>query len=361
VTVLTVDHDLEHLAPVSVDGELLTVYASTDALYLGAASYGATGPTTVVHRLALEGTGAATYTGSGAVPGTLLDQYSLSEQDGALRLVTTTATPFGMQGAETAGGDAPVTTVINESAAAGPSTRLTVLRPDARGALVETGQLDGLGVGEQVRSVRFVGDIAYVVTFRTMDPLFAVDVSDPTAPRLLGELHLPGFSEYLHPVAPGRLLGIGSDAEESNGMVRGFKATLFDVSDPSRPRELDSFVLGGVRSAVADDPHAFTWDARDHLAIVPVAHGIDGCIGMVPCVADDVAVARPANGGSATMAISVIGDHLTVRGMFQHVGDGGAAPIRRAVVVDDALWTVSSVGLGRTEVADPRTVALRPW
>ena len=370
VTVLTVDRDLAHLAPVSVDAQAQTVYASTDALYLAAQVWGPGGSTTVVHRLALGGEGPARYTGSGFAPGTLLDQYSLSERGGALRLVTTTDAggvlpeegDVAVRGTVSEG-DGPATTIAPTPAGPassaprrwGPAGRLTVLRPDANGTLVEVGHVDDLGVGEQVRSVRFLDDLAYVVTFRRTDPLFAIDLSDPTAPRVLGELHLPGFSEYLHPVAPGRLLGIGSDATTS-GAVRGFKATLFDVTDPTRPRELDSFTLPDGQSAVGQDPHAFTWDARDGLAVVPIQRTGTWCEPDAGCSSSS-----PTTGGIASLVVSVGGDHLRVRGTLVHTKDGWPVAIQRAVVVDDSIWTVSSGGLGRTSVADPTSVALQPW
>ena len=371
VTVLTVGRDLRDLAPVSVDGPVQTVYASTGALFLTTPASDGHGSLTVVHRFALDRDGPAAYTGSGFAPGTLLDQYSLSERDGALRLVTTT------DGSASGGGTAGSGASVGETAGSGASGngasgvattrapaepvpasagRLTVLRPDAGGTLVEVGHLDDLGVGERVRSVRFVDDLAYVVTFRTTDPLFAVDLSDPAAPRLLGELHLPGFSEYLHPVAPGRLLGIGTDADEHTGATRGFRATLFDVADPTHPRALDSFALTGGRSAVGDDPHAFTWDPVDHLAVVPVERGWGGCPSGVMCAVEGPAL--DTSGGIASLAISVDGDHLQVRGTLVHARDGVPVPIRRAVVVDRTLWTVSSAGLGRTAVEDPTGVDL---
>ena len=100
--------------------------------------------------------------------------------------------------------------------------------------LVETGRLDGLGKGERIFAVRYFGDLATVVTFRQTDPLYTVDLSDPAAPRLAGELKVPGFSSYLHPVGDGRLLGVGQDAD-AEGRTTSLQLSLFDVSDPASP------------------------------------------------------------------------------------------------------------------------------
>jgi hypothetical protein len=275
--------------------------------------------------------------------------------------------------------------------------RITVLRPDGDGTLREVGHLDDLGIGEQVKSVRFIEDRAYVVTFRQTDPLFAVDLSDDTAPRLLGELKLPGFSEYLHPIGDGRLLGIGSEADEDTGGVTGFKATLFDVSDPTDPKELDSFVEANATSAVGYDPHSFTWDPVRRQAIVPVAtSGTFDCPPNASCVmpvepipmptedlptdelpADEVtsttlacppnAECGPGFGGNVervqpwtgVYVFGVEGDSIVVRGKVVHELAPSYFPqILRSVVVDDDLWTVSDAAVGRTDADRPTGVSL---
>ncbi|MFZ4517047.1 MAG: beta-propeller domain-containing protein, partial [Microthrixaceae bacterium] len=254
-TVLSPDPELEDLRPVTVEAPADAVYASPTSLYVAGATWDATGPRTAVHRFDLSGDGPARYTGSGSVEGTLLDRYSLSEERGDLRVVTTVQPSAAFMPAGPDGADANIDQVV-------PVTRgrLTVLRPGADGTLDEVGRLDGLGPNEAVQAVRFMGERAYVVTFRRTDPLFALDLADPTAPRVLGELKIPGFSEYLHPVGDGRLLGVGSDADPATGAVTGAKISLFDVSDPAAPRELDALVVPGARSEVADEPRAFTWD-----------------------------------------------------------------------------------------------------
>ena len=304
ITALTIGEGLEDLHPVTIQGGAETVYASTGALYVTATRWDGNGPSTDVHRFSLDGDGPATYTGSGRVPGHLLDQFSLSEHDGALRVVTTAAGAAGTEG------------------------RLAVLDTDGD-VLDELGHVDGMGIGEEVKSVRFLGDLGYVVTFRTTDPLYALDLSDPRAPRVLGELKIPGFSEYLHPVGDGLLLGVGRQADPMTGVDTGFKVSLLDISDPAALAEVDQLVVPGGFSPVGSDHKAFHWDPGRRQAVVPV-EGLGGWPG-------------------AAMVLRIADHRLEQVAELRHPG---ALPIR-AVVVDGDLWTVSHLGLGRTSADAP--------
>jgi uncharacterized secreted protein with C-terminal beta-propeller domain len=136
--------------------------------------------------------------------------------------------------------------------------------------LTKIARVGGLGRGEQIYAVRFIGDIGYVVTFRQVDPLYIVDLSDPADPRVAGELKIPGYSAYLHPVGDGLLLGIGQDAD-SSGRTTGLQASLFDVSDPANPVRIDSEGFGtGATSEVEYDHHAFSFFSGDSLAVLPI-------------------------------------------------------------------------------------------
>lgn len=401
VTVLTVGDTLGDLAPVTVDGGVESVYAGTDALYTTSTVWGGpTGEMTAVHRFDLTGEGAARYTGSGLVPGMLLNQYSMSDRGGALRIVTTATTMVPAAPAATstvlpsprptAIPVEPGTAVEPDGSAVSPAEpgiaadvvgpmttsagRLAVLRPADDGMLREVGHLDDLGVGEQVKAVRFLGDRAYVVTFRQTDPLFAVDLTDDTAPRLLGELKIPGFSEYLHPIGDGRLLGIGSDADATTGRVTGFKASLFDVTDPTAPKELDALVAPDMTSPVGQDPHTFTWDPTRSQAIVPVmSYGVadegavppmgecpEGAACAMPAVRVDesAGVDQAARPWSGAWVLGVDGDRIVRRGSIAHDLGPAAADILRSVVVGDSIWTVSDRAVGRTPAAAPDGVTL---
>ncbi len=130
------------------------------------------------------------------------------------------------------------------------------------------------GTGEDIRSVRYVNDMAYVVTFKKTDPLFAIDMKDPLAPKMLGELKIPGFSVYMHPVADGRLLGVGFDADDKGDFAyyQGLQISLFDVFNPMDLKRLDVEIVGerGSSSEVTGDHHAFFFDPGLKLVGLPV-------------------------------------------------------------------------------------------
>jgi uncharacterized secreted protein with C-terminal beta-propeller domain len=342
VSTLSIGDQLDDLQPVTIQGDADTVYASTDALYVTSHDWGGHGARTEVHRFALETDGPAAYTGSGWAPGRLLNQFSLSERGGHLRVVTTvdgTGIPVepALPGAIEGGRDIAIEPASTTEA------RLTVLDTDGD-SLDEVGHLGGLGIGEEVKSVRFVEHLAYVVTFRTTDPLYALDLSDPRSPRMLGELKIPGFSEYLHPVGAGLLIGVGRQADPVTGMDEGLKISLFDISDPTAMAEVDQIVLGDGWSQVAADHKAFLWDARRNQAVIPVERWGDG--------------GSEATGGA--MVVRVSGGRLDTVAELRHAGAPGVVPIRAFVIGDD-LWTLSWVGLGRSSADAPGPVEQLPF
>jgi len=151
------------------------------------------------------------YGGAGIVPGRLLNQFSMDEYNGYFRVATTENSY---------------------------SNNLFVLGP----ALDIVGSITNLAEGEKIYSVRFMGDFGYIVTYREIDPLFAIDISDPTKPRVTGQLKIPGFSNYLHPISGDVLLGIGRDAV--GAIPKGLKLSLFNVSDKTDPKEICNLILG---------------------------------------------------------------------------------------------------------------------
>jgi inhibitor of cysteine peptidase len=215
------------------------------------------------------------------VPGRLLDQFAIEELDGHL-VVATTAAPVKFQTTRyilpMPRGEAivisqdgqPVTTIRPQPPPAppptlyategDPSNSVYVLTPDGRIA----GALEGLAPGERIYAARLLGKTLYLVTFRQVDPLFAIDLSNPAAPRVLGFLKIPGFSEYLHPVDADRLLGVGA-------YERGLKIALFDISNPAQPREVSNITATGLHSPVFYDHHAFAYSPELRLAMVPAA------------------------------------------------------------------------------------------
>ena len=147
--------------------------------------------------------------------------------------------------------------------------------------LVEIGRVDELGENEQIKSVRWFDDLAIVVTFRQTDPFYAVDLTDPASPALLGELKIPGYSEYLHPLGGWRMIGLGQAANAA-GMAQGAQAALFDVHDVTDPRRLDVVSYPEGSTALAgQDPRQFTWLPDQRTALTVVTEGYDGTTGYV--------------------------------------------------------------------------------
>lgn len=248
VTVVSVDSGHAAGAPAFTDsvGSMTaaggTVYMTPDALYIA----GAEDQNTRIQRFVVDGTDLS-WQAAGVVPGTVINQFAMDESDGYLRVATHT----NDGGTEDNG--------------------IYILDADT---LAEVGRLTGLAPGEQLYAVRYVGDTAYLVTFVRTDPLFAVDLSDPTAPTLLGELEVPGFSNYLQPVGDGLLLGIGQERETGNWNAH-VTATLFDVSDGAAMTQADREYLDpGYQWSWSDaqfDHHALLYSSEDGLLVVPVS------------------------------------------------------------------------------------------
>lgn len=183
---------------------------------------------------------------SGELPGRLLNQFSLDEKDGYLRLAVTENTDQWSVYTD------PVYDFVNYRWGEGQqSSSLYILD----GGLNIVGSLTGLGQDEQIYSVRFDGDLCYFVTFRQTDPLFAADLSDPARPVILSALKLPGFSSYLHVYGDGLLFGLGQWADEETGFAQALKLAMYDSSDPAELRELDMLLLEDCWYSPALDDH----------------------------------------------------------------------------------------------------------
>jgi len=187
--------------------------------------------------------------------------------------------------------------------------------------LVRIGAVSGLGAGERIYAVRFIGPMGYVVTFRQMDPLYTVDLSNPAAPRLAGELKKPRYSADLYPAGEGKLLGIG---REGNSV----QASLFDVSNPAAPTRLAALGFGPGATPVETEPHAFLYWAKTNLGVIPLQPG--GASG--------------ATTGAAGIRIGP--NSLTDVGRIEHrTAERGQVPIDRSFVIGDRLYTLSYLGI----------------
>ncbi|SNY58490.1 beta-propeller domain-containing protein [Paractinoplanes atraurantiacus] len=293
-------------SPVALVADGDAVYATESSLYIAnnespafrrrVSSAGDVAPDAVpkrdteIYRFTLPPAGKPVYVAAGKVPGTLLNQYSMSEWDGHLRVATTNP--------------------------ASESSAVRVLK-ESNGKLAEVGSVDGLGKGEQIYSVRFLGARGYVVTFRQTDPLYSLDLADPAHPRFTGELKINGYSAHLQPAGENRLIGIGQEAT-SEGRPLGTQISLFDVSDPAAPRRLDQHVVPGSMSEAEIDPHAVLWWEATSLLVVPLSD------------------AR----SDGPLALHVTGDQLKPADRLTMNG-----PVRRSLVIGDVLWSVADSGL----------------
>lgn len=324
LTVLTIDLD-EGLAPVDADAVMTgagTVYASAGSLYVATQRYlpgledRTDGPvpeglSTQVHRFSLDNGRNATYRGSGSVPGFVLNQFSMSEQDEVLRVASTESPPWFRGGSDS-------------------ESFVTTLGRSDQG-LSRLGQVGGLGKGERIYAVRFLGDRGFVVTYRQVDPLYALDLSDPEKPAVRGELKLPGFSSYLHPVSGDRLLGVGTSE------TGGVQFSAFDVSDLAAPRLQQQVEIADASTEVSYDHLAFLWWEPRSLAVFPVSvyEPFEGCSSEQPCPA----IARST---ASAFAFTVRPEAITEAGRVAHPGN---ATVRRSILLGDRLLTMSDAGL----------------
>ncbi len=320
LSLVTLDPDelaVTDATAVFADGDV--VYSSNDAAYVATSRWvdplllqereKPVDMKTQIHKFDLSA-GGAEYSASGAVPGYLLSQWSMSEYDGYLRVASTDAPQWWD----------------------GPRSESMVTVLDTTGGTLRTvGMVDGLGRGERIFAVRFFDDLGYVVTFRQTDPLYVIDLADPTKPTVSGELKIPGYSAYLHPIGTGFLLGVGQDAD-LNGRTSGLQASLFDVTDPDDPARVDRFTMDGGWSEVEWDHHAFLHDPSSGLTVIPFERWDEGKEGP------------PPNGG---LVLEVTENGIRKVGVVSHGRRGYDrwAPIRRSIVIGDTIVTVSDGGM----------------
>lgn len=249
----------ETLKTKAVLGAGSNVYCNTEFLYATSTTYesgsgyanvfGGSEQTTEIHKFDIRNNNIE-YIGKGSVKGHALNQFSMDEYNGYLRIATT-----------------------NGDWGEGLENQLYVLDNN----LNVVGKIEGIAKGETIKSVRFSGDTGYVVTFEQTDPLFVIDLKDPYNPVIKGELKIPGFSTYLHPVGDGLVMGVGVDGDE-NGQNDGMKVSLFDVSNPEKPVECDKLVVSATynenqRSYVYSDAYynhkALCYDKTSNTMYIP--------------------------------------------------------------------------------------------
>jgi uncharacterized secreted protein with C-terminal beta-propeller domain len=302
------------------------VYVSTSNIYVTAGKYTEDGQKTEIHRFAIDES-SVTYQAVGEIPGYLLNQFSMDEHNGYFRVVTTSDGP----------------TEIDRW-----TTKNNIYVLDMN--MVGIGKVEDLAPGERIYSARFMGDRGYMVTFRQVDPLFAIDLSDPANPEVLGELKITGYSDYLHPYDENHLIGIGKEATE-DGRFLGVKIALFDVSDINNPVQIDVYEIGdrGTESPVLHDHKAFLFDKESNMMVMPVL------IAEVEENAPDWQWGHYVWQGAYVFDITPE-TGIALRGGITHYDDGFEAEdywyrgnalndVKRSLYIDDVLYTISDCKL----------------
>jgi uncharacterized secreted protein with C-terminal beta-propeller domain len=216
--------------------------------------------------------------------------------------------------------------------------------------LTVVGRLENLAPGENFHSARFMGNRCYLVTFLKTDPLFVINLTDPTAPTILGNLTIPGYSDYLHPYDETHLIGVGKNAvgaEEGDfAWYQGIKISLFDVSNVTNPVQDASYVIGdrGSDTPVLTDPKAFLFDRSKKLLAIPVLVAeIDKS--KYPSPVPTWATGDPAWQGAYVFDISLY-DNFTREGVITHLDNSTSINdqtywVTRCLYIEDVLYTVS--------------------
>ncbi len=222
---------------------------------------------TMIYRVHVDGS-AFTFAAQGNVSGSVQNQYMMDEYNGYFRIVTTTYGGWLFASMDSSGASQQQTSVFTLD------SNLNVV-----------GKVENIGVGEDFYAARFMGDRCYLVTFNQIDPLFVIDLSQPANPQVLGNLTIPGYSNYLHPYDATHVIGLGKDVNASIDAdkvhtagaiyytaILGVKLSLFDVSDVHNPREVAKIVIGdrGTESAASYDPHAFLFEKSKDMLVIPI-------------------------------------------------------------------------------------------
>ncbi len=291
------------VSAVAVLGSGNNYYCSEDTFYVVAEEYNYKDENpevrekTRINSFSLDGINIS-FKATGEVKGRIINQYSLDQYEGKLRIATT---------------------CFNNRTNKNVSS-LYVLDEN----LDAVGNLEDIANNEQIKSVRYMGKEAYVVTFRNTDPLFAIDLSNPENPAVKGELKIPGYSAYLHPIGNNLLLGIGYEGDSQNADFNSVKVSLFDISDPTELKELDKLVYLKASTPVRENPKALIYKADE------------GIIGMPMYTYDE-------NGENKLFYIIQVKDNkLTLKHEFLHLtGYYKGINNFRGTYIDDGFFTIS--------------------
>lgn len=279
---------------------------------------------TIIHKISIKN-GKIEYDTKGEVNGYLLNQFSLDENDKEELRAATTTTFWTRDNGQV------------------QYNNVYVLDDD----LNVIGSLENIAEDERIYSTRFMGDKLYMVTFKQIDPLFVVDLSDSKNPEILGKLKIPGYSTYLHPYDESHLIGIGYDTKESEwgGIVNnGVKLSLFDISDFENPKEVDSYIIDGryTDSVALHEHKAFLFNKEKELLVLPVREYIDS-------INTGISSQRyNAKYKQGAYVFTITKDGFDLRGVVEHEEEEGynywyysSSDVLRTLYIDDVLYTIS--------------------
>jgi inhibitor of cysteine peptidase len=323
-TVVAVNVQNDHQEPTDKPfllGATSNMYVSLNNIYIISQRY----ERTLIYRMSIEDDQIEA-AANGEVPGYVLNQFSMDEHEGYFRIATTTGH------------------IAKSFDEASSKNHIYVLDMD----LDIVGRLEDLAPGEKIYSARFMGDRCYLVTFRKVDPLFVIDLKDPYAPEVLGQLKITGYSDYLHPYDENHVIGVGKEtiaAEQGDfSWYQGVKISLFDVSDVENPVEIDKYEIGdrGTDSVVLRDHKAFLFDKSRNLLVMPVS------------------VVESGKGfvwqGAYVFDIS-LDEGLVLKGRITHAEDTSSYPsylyqMKRSLYIDNVLYTISDKKIKMNSLED---------
>ncbi|MGV8169572.1 MAG: beta-propeller domain-containing protein [Candidatus Nanoarchaeia archaeon] len=314
---------------------------------------------TIINKLSVS-SGEVDVEANGKVPGHILNQFSMDEYDNEFRIATTISQRWSRFMIEEvtvdAAEDTPGINEIEEGRDMGMLERSDekMIAPPRRSDSMNNlyvlnsdlkiiGELEGLAEGEQIYSVRFMGERAYVVTFRQVDPFFVIDLSG-SDPEVLGELKIPGFSRYLHPYDKNTIIGIGRDATDT-GRQQGLKISLFDVSNVEKPKEIASYISDEqYASSTAEWEHkAFLFSKEKELLVIPV-YSYD--------------YRERGDDMNGALVFHITSKNITLRGLVDHGSDNGYGPsVERSLYIEELLYTKSPYLIRVNELEDLSSVA----
>ncbi|UCD92128.1 MAG: beta-propeller domain-containing protein [Methanobacteriota archaeon] len=284
---------------------------------------------TIIHKISID-SGRIQYLTKGNVTGWVLNQFSMDEYEEHFRIATTTGHVSRIGGSSS-------------------SNNLYVLDD----GLNVVGKLENLAPGERIYSARFMGDRGYLVTFKKVDPFFVIDLSDPESPSVLGELKIPGYSDYLHPYDESHVIGLGKDTYDMGDFAwyQGVKLSLFDVTDVSNPKEVWKYIIGdrGTDSPALSDHHAFLFSRSKDLLIIPILlaeiNEEEHPEGVEPNTFGDYVFQ-----GAYIFSLTLDGG-FQLRGRITHLEDGeeiigrwhspSPSYVQRSLYIEDAIYTIS--------------------